>query len=102
MRQIAIGAVTAVLAVGCASTQVPAEPKSIEATEARVAACEFLGTVSKIAKAWGDRQDRLNKAIRKIAAETDARGGTHFTITRIGEAGLSGEAVGRAYRCETG
>lgn len=104
----------AVLLAGCASTQATTELAAVEATEAQVADCEFLGTVSGRARKpslIGGGKARREAAFSKVADETDALGGTHFVIDSVDArnswhvacgfaCGDRLDVIAKAYRCE--
>lgn len=100
MRRITMGITIVMLFAGCASTQAPTGLLAREATESGIQGCDFLGTVTGHGLPWGSYNRGRNKAIRKLAAETDSRGGTHFVITRVDDTRSGIEATGRAYRCD--
>ena len=90
----------AVVTAGCATSRAPQAASLVEADEAMVAGCQFVGTFNGTS-GWGGTAaagvgaNNAKNAVYKRAARA---GATHVVFTEL-TGGMFTKATGRGYRC---
>lgn len=100
MKNLARALVAALVASGCATSLSSSAASIVEADEAMVAGCQFLGTFNGTS-GWGGTAGAglgANNAKNAVMERAAKKGATHVVFMSL-SGGMFTKAAGRAYKC---